>query len=223
MDGLGGISGRNMSSLVIRFDLEVPKHFESTGSNVPSDVSPAGRSNFNIQTRPCAMNRHLFWDEQISLLIPTRAMSEQGSIASSIKVSLLNSPASDGHDGCVAFSEKPLYNFIQHVVETKDGSLFSKNERYDSVVPLTLCDSANPKVTSTGIGQRHGASGPSTVVRVRLGLMLFKQALNSGDGEDIVGRFERKKQTCTSDITFTILFYNNNSYIFYVVQSCRTP
>ena len=214
MDGLGGISGRNMSSLVIRFDLEVPTHFECTGRELPPSGSLAESSTFNIQTRPCAMNRHLFWDEQISLVIPSRAMSEQGAAASLIKVSLLNSPAVTGHDGLVAFSEKPLYNFIQHVVESKDGCLFSKNERYDSVVPLTLCGCSNSKVVATGIGQRQGAP---TFVRVRLGLMLFKKSLNSGDGEDIVGRFERKKHTCTSDETCVIFI--DNSCFLYVCRS----
>ena len=228
MDGLGGVAGRSMNSMVLRFDLSVCTNQLSTSSPVypplqsPPSSSSAyvsgdiavvttardGNSNvFSVQTKPCATNRHLFWDEQVSLIVPGHAMTEHGSSASTIKISMVGAPAEAG--AVFAVTQKPLYNFIQHVVESNDGILQPKQNRYDAVVSMAICDSSGAGGTSSSSSSSTNSPAPVSVarssspivlpaLRVRLGIMLFtKKPGDAEQSEDMVERFEKsKKCTC---------------------------
>jgi hypothetical protein len=214
-----------MSAMVLRFDLSVRDQLlsSSLGDHHAGDHAgdPGGGqvTVFAAQTKPCATNRHLFWDEQLSLLVPACAMTEHGSCASSVKISMVGSgagaPAGSGAGpgaGTVfAVAQKPLYNFIQHVVEPKDGFLQPKQDRYDAVVSLAICDalgaarSGSPAPAPVPVSARSGSGSTTPALRVRLGIMLFRKKLGAEQSEDIVERFEKSKSTCK---LFILLFLN---------------
>lgn len=180
MDGLGGITGgRHTSAMVVRFEL----HMEQNAIE-----------HFSVQTKPSAVNRHFFWDEQISLSLPNFVMNLRNSSAS-IKISMIGTGPLDS-DIVFAVVQKPLHDFIQHVVEEHHGFFHGKSERHDVVVPLVICGAFGLDGFNTTSASRGSNAVP--VVRIRLGLMLFKKTLGSSDCADIVGRFENNSKTCKS-------------------------
>ena len=179
MDGLGEM-GRNLGSAVMRFELV---------DSVEDKMFP---DPVVVQTKPCAVSRHLFWDEQVSLFVPSCAMTERESCKFKVIISVLSAPYEQ--DKTFARAEKSLFEFIQHIVEVSDGVLSIKNERYDSVVALSICDAI---VAVEALSKERVKSGN---IRVRLGLMLFEKRLGSAQNEDIVGSYDKAKLTCKNHL-----------------------
>lgn len=201
MDGLGGTTGRHISSMVIRFTLDLFYPDLAVGGTL------GGALSISAETTPCAMNRHLFWDEQISLSIPQSAMTERVSTASTITIALMQ--GSRGSDRTFAICKKTLFSFLHHVVDVQGGSLRAKHDRHDSVVALNVCETEIAHTTHSA-SSRVGAAANTNVasiVRVRLGLMLFQSKPGSLNSEDIVGRFDKTASTCeTHDVPIPYFF-----------------